>query len=244
LSERRRIDAVTLDFFDTLASHRTGRGRGRQLTEYLQERGYEPAPWQHDVLYRVFERHAIDYSPDSPEPERRRYLDRLAGRAFRELGMEVSEHEASRHADPLWRILGPAAFEVFPEVVRTLDTLSASGVRLAVVSNWPCGLAHFLSELGLARYFEHVVGSGDCGFEKPDPRIFDRASALLGVPTSRILHVGDTFEADYVGGRAAGCRVALLARRPGARQDATPVIRSLEDLLALPELAGVQSSPP
>ena len=45
--------AVTLDFYQTLAFHRDGRGRGRVLMEYLEAQGLKPAPWEHQVLFPI-----------------------------------------------------------------------------------------------------------------------------------------------------------------------------------------------
>ncbi|MGD2070630.1 MAG: HAD-IA family hydrolase [Gemmatimonadota bacterium] len=233
-----RAQAITLDFYDTLVFHRDGRGRGRLLVEYFEARGWRTGPWEHEILYRLFEDHSDGYSPDLHPEARRRYLDRLALRAFRELGIPVSGDEAARHAPSLWEILGPSCFEVFPDVVPVLGMLKSAGLPLVVVSNWHAGLRHFVAELGLSSFLDHVVGSADFGVAKPDPRIFQRASALLGVPLPAILHVGDSLEEDYRGGVQAGCRVVLLHRRTGTHPGAESVIGSLGELATLPAVVG------
>ena len=230
-----KIRAVTFDFFETLVRHRAGHGRGRSLSEYLLTCGYmSPPQWSDELLYRVFEIHAADYSPGLSGPERRSYLRRLASRVFHELGMVSTTDESDRHALALWEILGPSAFDTYADVESTLQYLKGKGVALAVISNWHCGLAHFVSDLGLMPYFDHVVGSADYGFAKPDRRIFAKASNLLGVEPSQILHVGDSYEADYMGGRDAGFQVALLDRTI-ATNVAGRVVRSLADVRALVE---------
>lgn len=240
LSEGAR--AITLDFFETLVFHRDGRGRGRLLVEYLRAHGYETDPWEHDILYRLFEHHSDDYSPDLAPEDRRRYLDRLALRAFRELGVAVSEDEAARHAGALWEILGPSCFEVFPDVIPVLGALGRAGLPLVVVSNWHAGLRHFVAELGLSPFLDHVIGSADVGVAKPHPGIFERASALLGVPLSAILHVGDSLEEDYRGGLRAGCRAVLLRRGRGTDPGAEGAIGSLGELATLLAVVGAPPS--
>lgn len=228
------IRAVTFDFFDTLIRHRKGHGRGRSLSDYLLGSGYASPPQWHDgALYRVFENHAAEYSPKLADDERHRYLLRLASRVFDELGHDPGSGQVSRHAEAIWEILGPAAFELYPDAVATLEYLRSRGLPLAVISNWHCGVEHFVSELGLLPYFDHVIGSADCGFAKPDARIFARASALLDVPPSQILHVGDDFEADYRGGRAAGFRTALVQRGSRRHPEADEVIGSLPEVRLL-----------
>ena len=51
---QRTVEAVSFDFYNTLVYHRSGRGRGRELVDYLTDQGFVPAPWQHQVLYDVF----------------------------------------------------------------------------------------------------------------------------------------------------------------------------------------------
>lgn len=241
--DREYVDAVTFDFFDTLVFHRNGRGRGHGLRQYLEGCGYDAPSWlnegvyrQDGAIYRILERHAHEYSPDLPDAERRRYLERVACRVFDEFEIRITTAEAALHAEPLWTILGPSSLALFRDVSSTLQSLREHGFRIAIISNWHCGLAHFVSELGLAPYFEHVVGSADCGHAKPDARIFERASALLGLSPDRILHVGDTYEADYVAAQEAGFHAALVERRSGMHDRADRVVRTLDELWKLPEL--------
>lgn len=60
----RNVDAVTFGFFQTLARHRGGVGRGRAILAYLESQGMRPRSWEHGVLYDVLRSHAPDYSPD------------------------------------------------------------------------------------------------------------------------------------------------------------------------------------
>lgn len=62
-----------------------------------------------------------------------------------------------------------------------------------------------LARLGLDRYFEAVVVSGEVGIAKPDPAIFDVAFEALGVGTrSDAVMIGDSISSDMRGGIAAG----------------------------------------
>ena len=234
--DRRRsttVEAVTLDFFNTLVFHRDGRGRGRALVEYLEAQGYRPRPWEHQVLYDVFEAHEHAYSPSMSSSDRARYLGDLATRIFARLGIDIAPDEAVRHADRLWDVLGPSCFEVFDDVRESLEALRARSVPLAVISNWQRGLRHFCAELDLARYFDHIIGSADVGVAKPDERIFHHAASRLGVVPGRILHVGDTLVDDYHGGVSAGVGVALLDRASAVADDGVHRIRSLRELPGL-----------
>lgn len=229
------IQAITLDFYNTLVYHRTGRGRGAMLMEYLQTHQLESDSWEHHVLYDVFEPHGVEYDPRSSREERQRYYDRLAGRVFRRLNVRAPEGTATEHALDLWQILGPASLGLFPEVPEALHRLKTLGFPLAVVSNWQCGLRHFCTELGITDGVDHVVASAEVGAAKPDPAIFREACRRLAVPPRQALHVGDSFVDDLEGGRAAGLQVVLLRRDRQAQHSSVPTVADLRQLVDLPD---------
>lgn len=99
---------------------------------------------------------------------------------------------------------------LLPGVPAALAALHADGLQLAVVSNSDGSVERSLVASGLRGYFAHVVDSQVVGYEKPDPRIFEKALALCDAEASRSLHIGDLYAADVVGARAAGVYAALL----------------------------------
>lgn len=232
------VDAVTFDFYNTLVYHRGGEGRGRSLMGYLAAQGLRSDPWEHQVLYDLFARHGEEYAPRLSDGAKRRYHERLAERLFQRLRVRAPHDTAARHASEIWRRLGPDSLAVFPEVPAVLGALRRAGYRLAVISNWQCGLRHFCTELGLGAAFDHVLASAEVGWAKPDAGIFVEACRRLGVVPPRVLHVGDSPEEDVGGARAAGLRAVLLDRT-GARLDPHAAISSLQ---ALPEILGSRSS--
>ena len=227
----RPVQAITLDFFNTLVFHREGRGRGKVLIDYLTDHDLEPAPWEHRVLYDIFDRHDVDYSPERSATEKQGYRHNFAIRVFERLGIRGEPELAARHATGLWEILGPACFGVFDEVREALEDLRSRGFPLAVLSNWQRGLAHFCVELDIADSFDHIISSDEVGFEKPDAQIFHEAARRLGVPLEGILHVGDTVLDDYEGGQAAGVNVLLVSRASDPEHEELNTIRDLRDLL-------------
>ncbi|MGH7474959.1 MAG: HAD family hydrolase [Longimicrobiales bacterium] len=228
------LQAVTFDFFNTLVSHRRGgRGRGSLLMEYLRSQGLESDPWEHQVLYDIFEPHAREYAPDRSPVEKHRYLCRLAERVFDRLSVRADIHEAQHHAVRIWEVIGPTSLAVFPDVPLTLERLRAAGYQLAVVSNWQCGLQHFCVELGIGDLFEHVVGSAEIGYAKPRREIFEEACRRLGAPPHRVLHVGDTLEDDVEGARGAGMHAVLITRQGEDAELTGAGIRGLEGVLQM-----------
>jgi HAD superfamily hydrolase (TIGR01509 family) len=90
----------------------------------------------------------------------------------------------------------------------TLEALARVSTRVPVglVSNYPCGtsLRRSLSSLGIADRLHPVVISGEVGYCKPHPRLFQVALDELGVPARATLFVGDSWASDVVGAHAAG----------------------------------------
>lgn len=97
----------------------------------------------------------------------------------------------------LWRKPIAGMFELVAE-------LRAQGVPVGIISNSEGHLAELVEELGHHELFGVIVDSGRVGVDKPNPRIFELAAEALGVKLADIVHVGDAWEADVIGARAAG----------------------------------------
>lgn len=126
------------------------------------------------------------------------------------------------------------AWRTFPDVLDALRRLLATGLRLAVVSNFDARLPALLDGLGVATLVDHIAYSSHAGAAKPDVAIFHAALHALGVAPAEALHVGDDPHADVGGARAAGMR-AFLIDRTGRAADGD-ALRSLDQLPA--RLAG------
>jgi len=114
------------------------------------------------------------------------------------------------------RFKEPTTWRVHDEVPSILETLRQRGYRLGLVSNWDERLRDLLAALDLRKYFEVVVLSIEAGSTKPSPRIFEAALQALRVPAQEALHIGDSWEEDVEGARAAGMAAVLLDRKKSA----------------------------
>jgi putative hydrolase of the HAD superfamily len=124
-----------------------------------------------------------------------------------------------------------------------LEGLRDAGLRLAVVSNADGRVADYLEAAGLADAFELILDSGVVGIEKPDPRIFQLACDTLGVQPHQTVYVGDTYEVDVLGARAAGIRAILLSDEPRDGATCIPGILDLPAALGLIHAAGPGAGP-
>jgi HAD superfamily hydrolase (TIGR01509 family) len=117
-----------------------------------------------------------------------------------------------------------------PGTREALDRLRAAGLRLGVVSNSDGRVEEALVAAGIRDRFDVVLDSALVGVEKPDPAIFRAALTTLGVAPNEVVYVGDLYDVDVVGARAAGIEAVLLvpdAAAPG------PECRRVESLVAL-----------
>jgi 2-haloalkanoic acid dehalogenase type II len=135
------------------------------------------------------------------------------------IGLEVDE------AGRLGLLSDTILLQPYPDAVRALHAVRDAGLAAAVVSNGDWSLGAALRHAGLA--FDAVVDSATAGAAKPDPAIFRRALAELGVRPADALHVGDSEETDGVGARAAGIDVVIVDRSPAP---APGTIASLDEL--------------
>ena len=109
-------------------------------------------------------------------------------------------------ADLYELFVSPGAWTLVPGARETFVQLRARGLRLGVLSNWDSRLPKTLAGLELLEIFDHVVVSHRVGFEKPHRRMFETAMLAADEPACRILHVGDSLDADVWPARALGMR--------------------------------------
>jgi putative hydrolase of the HAD superfamily len=120
-------------------------------------------------------------------------------------------------------------FDLFDDVLPTLDALRARGLRLGLLSNTARDLDLFVAHHKLS--VDAVLTSRLHGKTKPHEGIFLRMLELLGVGPNEAAMVGDTVEDDIEGARRVGMR-AVLVDRDGRYPDATERIEDLRALVA------------
>ena len=101
---------------------------------------------------------------------------------------------------------------VYPDVLPALNKWQQQGIELAVVSNFDSRIYGVLKTLNLAEYFTSVTISTEVGAAKPDSQIFTAALQKHNSIAEDVLHIGDSFKADYCGAKAAGLKAIWLNR--------------------------------
>lgn len=122
-----------------------------------------------------------------------------------------------------------AATKPYPDVVPALELIS---------ERWPIGVItngnSDPEQCGLPGRFSFVITAEECGFEKPDPRVFHVAAEKAGCLPHEVVHVGDKVATDVDGALAAGATAVWLNRdRSTANAGQAHEIRSLTELPGL-----------
>lgn len=103
-----------------------------------------------------------------------------------------------------------AAVRLFPGVQEGLERLKNAGYSMGVVTSKMSPLAkHGLEVLGIAGYFDCLVGADTCETHKPHPGPVLLGAKLLGIDPAQCVYVGDS-PFDMQAGNGAGCRTAAV----------------------------------
>jgi HAD superfamily hydrolase (TIGR01509 family) len=115
-----------------------------------------------------------------------------------------------------------------PGALKWLATLRAGGWKQAIASSAPrVNVDMMLRVAGLEGYLDAVVSADDVTIGKPDPQVFLRAAAKLGVPPSRCIVVEDA-AAGIDAARRAGMR--SIGAKANGQLSADLFVRSLAEL--------------
>ncbi len=141
-------------------------------------------------------------------------VEAFAPNAYQAIIWRVTSHDVAlsrKIYDAIWhRTYEAASFELRPGMAELLSELHERGVRLGLAANQrPAALAR-LDGAGIGRFFHHREVSGTHSFSKPDPRLFLRVCADLGVDPTECVMVGDRIDNDIAPARALSMRNVLL----------------------------------
>jgi len=143
----------------------------------------------------------------------------------------------------IYRGVSRKKLKLYPHVRKMLEALRQR-FPLAIVTD--AQSAYALGELhkvGLTHYFNPIVVSGDHGFRKPDPRLFEYALQGLGVPAGQTVYVGNDMFRDIYGARQVGMRTVMFDSDQGTKQyeDCQPDYR-ITDYRELLQIIGIGDS--
>ncbi|QXC61556.1 HAD family hydrolase [Aquihabitans sp. G128] len=201
-----RFDAIFLDAGGVLVCPQPER-----IVERFAAAGFDVDP---DRLFEAHYRGVLAIDAAEAEPEV--FGDYHQAYATH-LGL-VGDRQAAATAvlEGLWEQSGLWT-QPLPWAAEALAALAATGIPIVVVSNADGTVADLLTASGLLQVgpgpgveVAAIVDSGAVGVAKPDPAIFELALDLVGATADRAVHVGDAYQYDVRGARAAGVHPVLV----------------------------------
>ncbi|HEY6407882.1 MAG TPA: HAD family hydrolase, partial [Ktedonobacteraceae bacterium] len=103
----------------------------------------------------------------------------------------------------------------YPQAQETLDQLR-SQYHMAVVSDAQSAYAvPELHAMGLLHYFNPIIVSGDYGYRKPDPRLFQQALDALRLRPEQALFLGNDLYHDIFGAQQVGMKAIFVSYNQG-----------------------------
>jgi len=129
---------------------------------------------------------------------------------------------------------------LFPHARTVLDTLH-SRFPLSIVTDAQSTYARGeLHKVGIAEYFSPIVVSGDHGFRKPDPRLFQMALDGMGVAAENALYVGNDMYRDIHGARQVRMQTVMFDSDQGVKDhEGTKADHTITDLRQLLPILGL-----
>jgi putative hydrolase of the HAD superfamily len=139
----------------------------------------------------------------------------IALRTFQQVGALDRFADFTDFFDQLYNHFATAQpWFIYPDVLPALEAWRRIGIQLGVLSNFDSRLYFVLKALKLEEFFTSVTISTETGAAKPDRQIFAAALQKHQCDAEHAWHIGDSFQQDYQGAKAAGLR-AVWVKRPG-----------------------------
>lgn len=170
---------------------------------------------------------------------RKMHIYRIS-KAFEELGIRITDEEALQFQ---------LDYETFQNEIKLIDEfpqifelLLQRGAKLGIITNGAnANQLRKIKQLGLEKWIalENMLVSEAAGVSKPSKEIFEAMERRMGFSKNDVYYIGDNFDNDVVGAKAADWKTIWVNFRNHTARDseivATYVVEKPSDLLKLLE---------
>ena len=202
------IEAVTFDYWNTLAYELRGELRSRRMEAWaglLEEAGFALERVQLEAVYDgAWEAYVASWKANQQFQ-----MAQAAEHIIENLGFEVPADVREALVEAFGTAGAQAELHLADGVEGCLRTLKDAGLRLGIICDVgftpSTVLREHLIRHGVLPLFDHWSFSDEVGAYKPSPVIFQHALEGLGGPApERVAHVGDIRRTDVAGALAMG----------------------------------------
>lgn len=219
-----KIEAIVFDINGTLIDILTDEGSEeiyRAISHFLTYQGIRAHRWEvRDEYFQLMDEQRKASNEAFPEIDVveiwREYLRRRP-EACRALHPEKRKWMPLFLAE-MYRGISRYRLQLYPEVKNLLEELSQR-YRLAALTDAQSAWARAeMRAVGIEAYFQPIVVSGDCGYRKPDARIFQAVLDKLAALPGNVLFVGNDMYHDIYGARRVGMKTILFSSNQGRKK--------------------------
>lgn len=154
--------------------------------------------------------------------------------------LNYNEHDFDRYFRRVYQhFASPGGYMLLDDAKNLLDSLSSSEeVMMGITSNTPTRhMETVLPMLDIHNHFKWFSCSQDVGYEKPSLQMYEASfeQARFWIPDllpEEVLHIGDSYAADYCGAKRFGFQALLLDRSDN------PSVVAYQDWLEAPDYEG------
>lgn len=208
----RRIEAVIFDLDDTLLDWSGREESWQEVTRPLLENVYHHlvesghALNDPEAFYELVHQHVEGVWEEAKKDWSGAYFGDALLLACEDAGLDTTRLDL----DELMRVYNwqpMPGVDPYEDTFCVLDALQDHGYRIGLITNsfYPMWMRDVeLRHYNLLDYFDARITSGDSGYMKPHPAIYQRILDLLDVPAARAVFVGDRPENDIAGANEAG----------------------------------------
>ena len=227
LTDQRNITTITFDMDDTLWDFQAAMERALEITlERLRVMAPGDAARKLTVqqMMEIRDEVASELGEGATTQEEIRYTAMV--RTVEHVGFR-----ARGAAEELYRLYWQARVagaRPYDDVAGVLEALQGR-FRLGIISNGN----NTPQMVGLDDVFDFTVFAHECGFPKPDPRIFEFAFAKFGDRPDSVMHVGDSLQSDVLGANNYGMLSVWLNRDGVANETGIMPHREIKNLTEL-----------
>jgi putative hydrolase of the HAD superfamily len=184
-------------------------------------------PWHSQQLSHPFARDADGWWGN--------LIDRSAC-SLQQLGLSAAQ---AREAAELSRsvYLDARCWKRMDGSLQVLETLKSRGWTNLIMSNFAPELDSVVAALGFGPLVKMAFSSARVGYEKPHPEYYHHVLRELG-QTKAIWMIGDTVQADIVGGRLAGLKTILVGAHAAEASHCVAGLAEIADIVGRPSRRG------
>ncbi len=230
------IKAVSLDLWETLIKDGlekdSERERDALRTEFIVKTLNLDQPYTQKIL-SFFDELVTAFKNPSEENGWSLLPETQIDYLINKLGVEVKKEDF----DKILKFYTECILDYPPsfteeDVSHTLAKLKKK-YKTALISNTGRtpgkSLLKLLNKLKIKKYFDFFAFSDELLMRKPDPRIFEVVCSKLNVSPEETVHIGDSYNMDFLGAKSAGLNTILYV--PGTEKpQGTPYIRTLKEI--------------